>query len=166
MLKEIIVLDYSIQPSSLDQILHNFRILSFESSTFIFILLQASTEAQVLSSLVYNVVKTVPLDHRMYMFDIDCCRKGCLCISASNNCQSEYLHSIKSESDSILFTSPSAMKENGIGDELHLWNTSFSKTTASTFGNQWIFNLQQSFFSKKSEENIETRRFLPIMGGR
>lgn len=58
----------------------------------------------------------------MYMFDIDCSRKGCLCISASNNCQSEYLHSIKSESDSILFTSPSglyiAMKENGIGDEL------------------------------------------------
>lgn len=82
----------------------------------------ASTKAQVLSSLVYNVVKTVPLDHRMYMFDIDCSRKGCLCISASNSCQSDYFHSIKSESDSILFISPSglyiALKENGIRDKL------------------------------------------------
>lgn len=59
----------------------------------------------------------------MYMFDIDCSIKGYLCISASNNCQSDYFHSIKSESDSILFTSPSglyiALKENGIGYELN-----------------------------------------------
>lgn len=59
----------------------------------------------------------------MYMFDIDCSGKRCLCISAPNNCQIDYFHSIKSESDSILFTSPSglyiALKENGIGDELN-----------------------------------------------
>lgn len=91
--------------------------------THIFILLQALRQAQVLSPLVYKIEKTVSLGHRMYTFDIDCSRKGYLCISASNNSQAVYFPSVKSEPDSILFTSPSglyiALEEKGDGDELN-----------------------------------------------
>lgn len=97
-----------LSPTSLDQILHDLRVMNFESSTFIFMLLQDSRQAQVLSSLVYNIEKTVSLGHRMYMFDIGSNSKGHMCISASNNSHSDSYPSRKHESD-IFFTSPSGL---------------------------------------------------------
>nr|XP_034321613.1 uncharacterized protein LOC105333286 [Crassostrea gigas] len=80
-----------------------------------------SRQAQVLSSLVYNIEKTVSLGHRMYMFDIGRSSKGHMCISASNNSYSDSYPSREHESD-IFFTSPSglyiALGEKGIRREL------------------------------------------------
>lgn len=85
----------------------------------------ALRQAQVLSSLVYKIEKTVSLGHRMYTFDIDCSRKGYLCISASNNSQTDYFPLVKSETDSILFTSPSglyiALEEKDNGDKFNFF---------------------------------------------
>lgn len=110
-----------LSPTSLDQILHDLRVMNFESSPFIFMLLQDSRQAQVLSSLVYNIEKTVSLGHRMYMFDIGRSSKGHMCISASNNSYSDSYPSREHESD-IFFTSPSglyiALREKGIRREL------------------------------------------------
>lgn len=83
------------------------------NQTFSFLLLQALQQAQILSSLVYKIEKTVSLGHRMYMFDIDGRIKRYICISASNNSQSDSYLSKKSESDSILFTSPSGYSAGG-----------------------------------------------------
>lgn len=81
------------------------------NQTFPFLLLQALQQAQILSSLVYKIEKTVSLGHRM--FDIDGRRKRYICISASNNSQSDSYLSKKSESDSILVTSPSGYSAGG-----------------------------------------------------
>lgn len=111
-----------LSPTSLDQILDDLRVMNFESSPFIFMLLQDSRQAQVLSSLVFNIENTVSLGHRMYMFDIGRSSKGYMCISASNNSQSDSYPSREHESD-IFFTSPSglyiALGEKGIRRELN-----------------------------------------------
>eukprot|EP00105_Crassostrea_gigas_P040659 XP_019924807.1 PREDICTED: uncharacterized protein LOC109619369 [Crassostrea gigas] len=60
----------------------------------------ASTEAQVLSSLVYRIKRTIPLGCWLYVFDIDCSPEGSLCLSAIN------IKDYKAKLKSILFTSP------------------------------------------------------------
>lgn len=86
--------------------IYDLRVLNFELSTFIFMLLQALRQAQVLSSLAYNIEKTVSLGHRMYLFDIDCSINGYMCISASNNSDIDSYPSMKYETDSIFFYIP------------------------------------------------------------
>lgn len=75
------------------------------------VLLQALRQAQVMSSLVYTCrkEKTISLGQRLYVFDIDCSRTGYLCISASNNYPDIFNYAKKSESNSVLFTSPSGL---------------------------------------------------------
>lgn len=57
----------------------------------------------------YRKEKTISLGQRLFVFDIDISNNGYLCISASNNSTSILNHPKKSESDSVLFTSPSGL---------------------------------------------------------
>lgn len=57
----------------------------------------------------YRKEKTISLGQRLFVFDIDCSNDGYVCISASNNSTSILNHPKKSESDSVLFTSPSGL---------------------------------------------------------
>lgn len=72
--------------------------------------LQTFRQAQVLTSLVYKIDRTIVFDHRVYVFDIDCSREGHLCLST--------IWSTVIESKFVLFQSQSglyvALKEKGI----------------------------------------------------